>query len=115
LRRSALRDSFGNAHSAWICLSPASLLFSYESSLRIPWGVRFQDERQRQHRRRDRRLPSLCFSIQTRQLFLERFIQQFVTMLTQKDKQFRFANLFHNLLFLLIQLDWGLPPDPFLG
>jgi DNA-binding transcriptional MerR regulator len=25
--------------SAWICLSPASLLFSYESSLRIPWAA----------------------------------------------------------------------------
>lgn len=62
--------------------------------------IRLQYERQRQHRRRHWRLSSLCFSIQTRQLLLKRFIQQFVAMLTQKDKQFGFANFFDNLLFL---------------
>jgi hypothetical protein len=64
-------------------------------------GVRLQDERQRQYRRGYRRLPSLRFAIQTRQLLLKRFIQQFVSVLTQKHKEFRFPNLLHNLLFLL--------------
>jgi len=45
-------------------------------------------------------VPSLCFPIQTRQLFLERFVEQFMPVLAQEDKQFGFTNLFHNLLFL---------------
>jgi hypothetical protein len=65
----------------------------------------------------------LYWAIQTCQLLLERFIEQFVAMLTQKEKQFGFTNLFDNLLFLLTQLDWGLPglwlhvcpPHPLLG
>jgi hypothetical protein len=43
----------------------------------------------------------------------KRFIQQFVPRLSQKDKQFGFANPLHNLLFLLAQLHRGVP-DPWL-
>jgi hypothetical protein len=72
-------------------------------------GVRFQNECECQHCRGYRWLPALCFSIQACQLFLERFIEQFVAMPTQKDEQFRFANLFDNLLFLLAERYWGSP------
>ena len=78
--------------------------------------------RQGQQRRGNRGLSTLCWAIQVRQLLLHRFVQQFVPMLSQKHKQFGFAYLFHNLLFLLASLDWelphlwlhALPPDPFL-
>ena len=63
--------------------------------------VCLQDKRQRQHRRGYWRLPALRFAIQTRQLLLKRFIQQFMAVLAQKHKQFSFPNLLHYLLFLL--------------
>ncbi len=54
-------------------------------------------------------MTALCFSIETRSLFLERFIEQFVAMLAQKHKQFRFAYSFHNLFLLGRKLKRWLP------
>jgi hypothetical protein len=71
--------------------------------------IGLQNERQGQHRRGNRRLSTLGWAIQVRQLLLKRFVEQFMSLLSQKHKQFGFAYLFHNLLFLLAQLDWGLP------
>jgi len=46
-------------------------------------------------------MSPLCLAIQVCQFLLKRFVEQFVPMLSQKHKQFRFPNPFHNLLFLL--------------
>jgi len=46
------------------------------------------------------RLPSLTYPVETRQFFLERVIEEFVSVLAQKDKQFGFPDPFHDLFFL---------------
>jgi hypothetical protein len=72
-------------------------------------GVRFQDERQGEHRWGHWRPPSLFLSIQIRQLLLECCIKQDMPVLAQEHKQFGLPYPFHNLFLLYRKRYWRLP------
>lgn len=98
------RQSKTNCHRRSIVVA------SITSSSRDP-GVGLQNHGQYQQGRSDRGVSPLAFTVETSQLLLKGLIQQFMSPLSQKDKQFRSSNPLDHLLLGVGQFDGQVPQE----